>query len=166
MIEAIGQRGAAASARATGAANRSNPMDELAELMGISRRELMGELRNGSTLAEVAEARGVSRSELVDAIRTDLEVRGADPSLAESIADGSGPPLRPRSGDGLGGADVRARASEVLEPVAGVLQMSIDDLLALLEQGTSISGIASDKGVDPASLLAAMEQGLLVNASL
>lgn len=165
MIEAIGSHMTPNAAPAN-SAGRPDPMQGVAEMLGMSPRELMDQLRSGSSLTQVAEQRGVSRADLVEQVSTDLEIRfGADASaMAAKIVDRSGaPPARPRSGEGVEGVDFLTRASEVLEPVAEALQMSTESLLAQLEQGTSLTDIANEQGASSSSLIAALQQGLLVN---
>ena len=166
MIEAIGSCGMSNTA-AAGAANRPNPMQGVAELLGLSPSELMEKQRGGSTLAQVAEQQGVSRADLIQQVSHDLSIRfGADaPARAEQIVDRTGPPPgRPRSGTGVEGVDFAARASEMFAPVANALQMSTETLLEKLEQGTSLTDVANEQGTSLSSLLDAAQQGLLLNA--
>lgn len=130
-------------------------MDSAADLLGLSETELREELESGSTLAELAEQAGIEVSELKETMAAAIE-EVAPAQVAERMTaelDGviagnrgpQGPPPPPPD------------ASKALEDLASSLDMTSEDLLSAIEDGT-FAELLKSEGVET-------NRGLLIDSN-
>ncbi len=144
----------------------------VADLLGMTPREILAERRAGRSLAEIAAARGVDQATLLQTIiaaaRARLDQAVADGRLTRGQADAllnvvqqfapdqitraAGPRVGARAfrrPPGRAGAGPRA----LLRPVADLLGMTPQQILAERRAGRSLAEIAAARGVDQATLV-------------
>jgi hypothetical protein len=97
--------------------------DAVADELGMSKDDLLGELRGGTSLTEVAEAKGVSKDDLLatikEAVGTDAP-SGADlDDLATRIADHKGGPHRHHGPPPAPPADLTTKPGASLNDLLG-----------------------------------------------
>jgi len=63
-----------------------------------------------------------------------------------------------------GGGQIPDQMKKAMDPVAKLLGMSTDDLASKLQSGTSLSDLASQKGVSNSDLVEAIKSGMQQNA--
>lgn len=147
------------------------PLEIVADTLGMTREELLTELRAEKTVAEIAEEQGVERDTLVDALAEPLEEKVAelvegdylDDAQANAIVtllramidqrlDRTWTPPEPRNGGrdfGRGRFPNRPGAARIaLDIVADTLNMSQDDLLTELKEQKTVAEIAEEQSVE------------------
>jgi lambda repressor-like predicted transcriptional regulator len=135
-------------------------------------------VKSGKSLADIASSKGVSRDDHVATLKQAIQSNapaGAPPDFASHhddmvnrIVDHKGGVHgahhhRSQPADDVSGTDISAKADEVLSTIANQLNLSPDDLLTQLQQGTSLRDIAVQAGSDPTQLLDTIGRGLAVN---
>jgi uncharacterized protein (DUF433 family) len=159
--------------RRPGGPDPQTMMAPVAERLGMSVDDLQSALSGGTTLDQLATAKGVSHDDLLAAIKHGLEAaRPADApegasgvfdldAMAESIASGTPPPPPPggvhggRPPHGVNQAD-----TQTLDSIASLLDMTSDDLVGALADGTSLADLAAQHDVSASALLDAIGNGL------
>lgn len=122
-------------------------MDGAAEALGLSQTELRERLEAGNSLADIAGEVGVDTEELkaamVSAIEETAPADAVERMTAEidGMIEGTGPTRRPPPPP----PDVNP--SEALEELATAMDLSTQDLLAAIEDG-SFADLLKSEGVD------------------
>src|SRR3954454_9792050 len=112
-------------------------LDAAANAIGITAAELKTELESGKTIAEVATAHNVDVDTVIDAMVTEAtaDIRA---HITDLVNNG-----RPERG-------------EKLDAVTTALGMTPEELRTALESGKSIADVATDKGIDPQTVIDAL----------
>jgi hypothetical protein len=161
-------------------------MAPVADTLGMTTTELRTAMESGSTLQQLATSKGISHTDLVAAVKAGLEAARPDgasatgatsasagtaatgkvfdlDALAESIASGQ----RPEGPQGMPPSQqVHGRNSndqQSLDKLSSLLDMSSDDLVSALRNGTSLSDLASQHGVDANRLLDVLSSGMVMD---
>jgi uncharacterized protein YidB (DUF937 family) len=160
---------------------RSSPvMDGAANVLGMSSSDLRTAMQSGQSLSSIASSKGISQDTLIAAMATSIEQ--ANPTIsadqatkvATAIATrtpGSASPAPdPNSsvqGTGTTGAAKHHHGhhhhhavSAAMDSAAQTLGMSASDLSTSLQNGQSLSSIATSKGVSQTDLINAMATAL------
>lgn len=165
-----------------GGPNMDTVLAPVADLLGTTTANLQTSMRSGQTLDSLADAAGVSHDDLVAAITAGIDqdrstqgLGGATPTgevfdvsaIAEAMATGvapaggpSGPPPPPPV-HGVNSAD-----DDLLQSVASALDLSTDDLVSALMDGTSLSDLATRQGVSMTTVLDTLGRGMVVNTTM
>lgn len=145
-----------------------------AELLSMSVDELQAAKQSGTSLESIAADRGISRDDLLDALKEGIiaaKPEGA-PSiegtarldrLAESIAAGSGP----GRGDRPPPPPPPASSTETngqLDALASLLDMSTEDLVESLLDGTSLNELAEENNASFSAIVSELERGLVFDS--
>jgi lambda repressor-like predicted transcriptional regulator len=128
----------------------------VADLLGMTPDQIVAERQAGKSLAAIAAERGVDQPRLVQTITNSMVPRIQQFVSQMVTREGFGP----REGQGRGpraggqrGADVRQR---LLQPIADLLNMTPDQIVAERRAGKSLADVAAERGVDQATLLQAI----------
>jgi len=128
-------------------------MEVLADLTGLTMEEIAEEIGAGATIAQMAAANGSSTQEYVDAVVTEAEehlaAAVADERLTQEEADEKLAELTDRVTEEVNEAyPFRiGRRIQQTQALAEVLGLTVEDLAAAKEAGTSLSDLASQQGV-------------------
>ena len=147
----------------------------LAEALGMDSEEIVDALKDGKTVAELAEEKGLELGDLVDALVNpriatmkermlerfesgeDLPFHGDRFSFDKSFGGRFG--MMPRSG--MGG--MLGAGSDLLSEALG---MTTDELMAALEDGTTISELAEAQGVPLETLVDTLAEAMAEQMSV
>lgn len=131
---------------------RGPGLDAAATALGMSVDELKAALDGGKTIAQVASDRGVDVNTVIDAM-----VTSATGQLRQRITDfvNNGFPAGAPSEHGPGGGRAFGGGPR-LDAAASALGISATELRSALESGKTIAQVASDKGVDVNTVIAAV----------
>jgi hypothetical protein len=127
---------------------------EVAALLEMTPREILGELRTGATIEEIATEKGVPLSEIEAALaqpyRDRIAAQVADGVLTQAQADYLTTQAETRLNHFLTLTPRRALREPLLADLATVLEVSEADIIAQVEEGNSPAEIvlASGKGVE------------------
>lgn len=126
-------------------------LQAVAELLGMTPRELLIELRDGdTTVAAIAADQGTSVDEVVDAALADHEARMAelvaDGTLTQPQADFRTAEARERVTDMVTLPLPYGMAAEGLRTAAQTIGLSVDELIAGIEAGQTIAELAAANG--------------------
>ena len=169
----------------TGGAGRHNgsasPLDAAAKALGLSKKDLVDQLRSGQSLDDVATAQGVSHTDLAAAIKAgmpaDLAASPKADAMVESIISKKGLPARPEgppadaaatgsTTSGVLGSSLTDAQQSTLDALSDLLGLDPSSLLDSLRSGSSsLSDLISTKGVDQSSLAGILQDGLLFDAT-
>jgi uncharacterized protein YidB (DUF937 family) len=116
-----------------------------AEVLGITADELSAALEEGTTLDELAETAGVDVQDVLDAIREAMP--------APKDAPGQG-------GPGQDGSKDLKLTDDALEAAAAALGITVDELSAALEEGTTLEELAETAGVDIDDVMDAIREAM------
>lgn len=161
--------------------HRKDPMQAVTDLLGGDKKAIFGELRSGKSLDDIAKEKGVSHTDLTAAIAKGLP---ADESgKAEEIAATKGLPARPAGGrhhHGPPPADGNPSTSSAasgaltgstttgqqdrLDRLSSMLGTDAKTLLTQLSAGTTLTSLASAKGVDASKLTSVLQSGDLFDS--
>lgn len=124
-----------------------------ADTLGLTQDELRTQLRDGKTLAAIAEEQGVDTQALIDALVAQAEARldEAKDALPERIADlvENGVPARgDGEGRGPGGRGGFGGGPDV-QVLTEVLDLTAEEIRTALRDGTTLSALAEQQGVEP-----------------
>lgn len=123
---------------------------EVAALLEMTPREILGELRTGSTIEELAEEKGVPLSDiesaLLDPYRERIAAEVADGVLTQAQADYLTERTEERVNDFLTLSPRRALREPLLADLATVLGISETELVAQVEAGSSVAEIVAAGG--------------------
>lgn len=157
----------------------ADPMQAVADTLGMTTDELRQALEAGSTMNSLAETRGVSHDQLIAAIKqglppasdaTTTAVSGdiAADEAAESIAAGDMPkrPAGPPPSGARPPMGVNRPDTETADKVADLLGLSSDELFEALSAGTSLSDLVTDAGVTERQLLETMSNGMFFRVAM
>ncbi|MEM7117390.1 MAG: hypothetical protein AAF614_33470 [Chloroflexota bacterium] len=135
----------------------------VADAFGLTVEELEAAKEDG-TLRELAEAQGVDREAVKAAVQAYRETAVADAIAAGTITDEQGEQLLSHDGkcngkkQGRGGRLGRFVDREVVAAaIADTLGISVEDLQAAKEDGTSMEELAAENGVELEDIRAAIE---------
>ena len=161
---------------------RSSPvMDGAANVLGMSSSDLRTAMQSGQSLSSIASSKGISQDTLIAAMATSIEQ--ANPSIsvdqatkvATAIATrtpSSGGTQSPDPNSSVQGASATGAThghhghhrhhavSAAMDSAAQTLGMTTSDLTASLQNGQSLSSIATSKGVSQTDLINAMSTAL------
>ena len=87
--------------------------------------------------------------------------------MAEAMATGVGPaggPSGPPPSPPVHGEN--SADDDLLQSVASALDLSTDDLVSALMEGTSLSDLATGQGVSMTAILDALGRGMVVNTTM
>ena len=149
-----------------GGGQRGALVQAVADLLGMTPDQIRAERQGGKSLAAIAAERGVDQTTLVQTITNAMV-----PRIQEFVGrmvnrEGSGRPegLGPREGRGArgfrGGPWRGGPGRDLFQPIADLLGMTPDQIVAERRAGKSLADIAADRGVDQATLV----QAITVNA--
>jgi lambda repressor-like predicted transcriptional regulator len=128
----------------------------VADLLGMTPDQILAERQAGKSLAAIAAERGVDQSTLVQTI-TGAMIPRIQQFVSQMITrEGFGPREGQNRGPQAGGqrgADLRQR---LLQPIADLLNMTPDQIVAERRAGKSLADVAAERGVDQATLLQAV----------
>jgi lambda repressor-like predicted transcriptional regulator len=129
---------------------QAGPMIQtVADLLGLTPDQIRAERQAGKSLATIAAERGVDQATLVQAI-TGAMVARIQQSVAQMVTrEGVGP----REGRGPGPGPGAGARMAMLQPVADLLGLTPDQIIAERRAGKSLADIAAERGVDQATLL-------------
>ena len=143
------------------------PMTNTAQLLGLSTSQLSQDLQSGTTLNSLASQKGVSSSALIDGITSDLQTNAPQgaPTLsstqltqfATNIANGTAGAGRHHHHHGGGG-------SPPLNDTAQLLGLSTSQLSQDLQSGTTLSSLASQKGISSSAVVSSISSDLQADA--
>ena len=149
-------------------------LDTTAGLLGVSDRDLTGQLARGASLAGLADAAGIDRADLLAAVSADLPAGSAsdwdDPDLlaAQIVESGTSAPVeQPTQTFSVnpGVADAAALSLPELQAsihgaVATLMGTGTDDVAAATDAGYSLDDLADLTGTGRDDVLAAIRQAL------
>lgn len=178
-ISAISGTGCAGSMQRPPQLDPQQLLSPVADALGMSVSDVQSAMKDGATLQQLASAKGVSESELLDAVKDGLvaarpegapSIEGTSrlDEMAAAIVSGrgpggargpAGPPPPPPNG-------ANQADDQTLSDVASLLDMSTDDLLQSLLDGTSLRDLADQQGVSFASLRDAVGTGMVYDSKL
>lgn len=165
-----------------GGPNMDTVLSPVADLLGTTTANLQASMRSGQTLDSLAEAAGVSHDDLVAAITAGIDqdrsaqgIAATVPTgevfdvsaLAEAMATGVGPaggPSGPPPSPPVHGEN--SADDDLLQSVASALDLSTDDLVSALMEGTSLSDLATTQGVSMTTILDTLGRGMVVNTTM
>jgi hypothetical protein len=183
IVDAVGLAATANYAEST-MRRTPPPLTQTSKLLGLSTDELTTDLQSGKTLSSLANQKGVSSSMLVASVESDLKNNapaGSAPSssqlkqAASSLIQG-GHGRHHHGGGGISAlsllqgtsgsssTDATATSTSGLSNTATLLGLSGTQLASSLQSGTTLSSLASQKGVSSSDLLASVESDLKANA--
>jgi hypothetical protein len=125
---------------------RTDPMNSVAETLGMTTDELKAQLRSGRSLVEVATGGNGDHDRLVAAVKEGLAKDGVAGATRGQVA-------------GLGDADKANRLSDLLKVDAGELTGKVANAKELIE-------LMRNKGVDLGQLRSILSSGDLVDVSV
>lgn len=161
-------------------AQRTDPMNSVAETLGMTTDELKAQLRSGKSLVEVATDRNVEYDRLIAAIKEGLpKDRPADAtSVAERIATTRGVPTGapraertdrpggPPPGGGPRGQVAGLSDEEKTERLSQLLGVAAEDLTDKVANAKELVELLRDKGVDLGELRSILNNGDLVDVEV
>lgn len=136
--------------------HRGEGLSTAADALGMTVEELRTELRAGKSIADVAADQGVDVQTVVDALVADATERLEElqASLPERMTE-----LVNRTGwgehDGPRGGHHRARRI-ALDTAAEAIGISVDDLRAAMQDGSTIAEVATANGVEVQTVVDAL----------
>lgn len=141
-------------------------LKDVAELLGMTPRELLQALCDDTTIADLAGEKGVSTDEVVDAMVVNREGRTAGlvdrGLLSQAQADALNARARERAEDVVTLPYPYGMFGQGLETAAAAIDISVDELIAELETGKTVAEVAEDNGTTAEAvvdaLVAAKEQ--------
>jgi uncharacterized protein YidB (DUF937 family) len=157
---------------------RSSPvMDGAANVLGMSSSDLRTAMQSGQSLSSIASSKGISQDTLIAAMATSIEQ--ANPSIsadqatkvataiaARTPGSASQAPDPNSSVQGAGathghhGHHRHHAVSAAMDSAAQTLGTTTSDLATSLQNGQSLSSIATSKGVSQTDLINAMSTAL------
>lgn len=136
----------------------------VADALGLTVEELEAAKEDGTKLRELAEAQGVDMETVKAAVQAYRETAVADAIAAGTITDEQGEQLLSHDGkcngkkQGRGGRLGRFVDREVVAAaIADTLGISVEELQAAKEAGTSMEELAAENGVELEEIRAAIE---------
>ncbi len=143
------------------AGSRSDAFDAAAKALGTTTDELRQRLSDGkTTIADIAREKNIDVNTVIDAIaavqrdRIEDFVNNPLPTRDHTPGPGAGPGGAPGRGPGPGVGFGFGAVN--LDAAAKALGITTDELRTDLRKGTSIAGVAKDKGVAVDSVIDAM----------
>lgn len=161
--------------------HRGVAMDTITDLLGVTRGDVISNVRTGGTIAELAEENGSSGEAVVDALMAVADER-IDAALdAEKIDEERAAEIRakvlervtnlvfethdgprgPRGNPGIGNGEFR---NLIMDTVQESLDINRGQLVSHIRSGGTLTGLAEDNGSDgptlEADLVAAVSDGL------
>jgi uncharacterized protein YidB (DUF937 family) len=152
-------------------------MDGAANVLGMSSSDLRTAMQSGQSLSSIASSKGISRDTLIAAMATSIEQ--ANPSIsadqatkvataiaARTPGSASQAPDPNSSVQGAGatqghhGHHRHHAVSSAMDSAAQLLGTTTSDLATSLQNGQSLSSIATSKGVNQSDLINAMSTAL------
>ena len=159
----------AVEAQASTGETKVSPLAVAADALGMTEAELRTELEAGKSIAQVAEAKNVDIEKVIDALVAErkehiaahvaegkLTQEQADKLLADvetrvtEMVNKTGLPMKGGKG-GPGGGDHRGKGGHIRaasEDLAGVLNLSVEELRTQLQSGKSLAAIAEAQNVE------------------
>ncbi|MCZ7572240.1 MAG: hypothetical protein M5U01_27115 [Ardenticatenaceae bacterium] len=169
LVLGVAGVGAVAAAGPGGPRGHGAPiagLKKVADLLGMTPREMLQGLCDNKTIADLASEKNVSTDAVVDAIVAGREARTAEwvksGLLTQAQADAINARGRTRAEDIVTLPLPYGMFGEGLKTAAGTIGISVDDLIGELEAGKSVAEVAAANGktaqavVD--ALVAAKEQ--------
>jgi hypothetical protein len=149
-------------------------VEAVAELLDMTPRTILTELRAGRTIADLAEEQGVALSEVESALtapyRERIAAQVSDGTLTQAQADYLISRADSRATAFLTLSPRRALREPLLQDMATVLEIDVDTLITRLESGTTLAVIVaeSDKGIETviAELVASKDADLTERVTL
>ena len=145
-----------------GGGQRGAMVQAVADLLGMTPDQIRAERQGGKSLAAIAAERGVDQTTLVQTI-TNAMVPRIQQFVGRMVnRDGTGRPdgLGPREGRGArgfrGGPGQGGPGQGLFQPIADLLGMTPDQVVAERRAGKSLADIAAARGVDQATLVQAI----------
>jgi lambda repressor-like predicted transcriptional regulator len=140
---------------------RGAMMQPVADLLGMTPDQIRAERQAGKSLAAIAAERGVDQTTLVQTI-TNAMVPRIQQFVGRMVnREGFGRPegRGPREGRGPGsfrGGPDGGPGQRLFQPVADLLGMTPDQVVAERRAGKSLAAIAAERGVDQTTLVQAI----------
>ncbi len=147
-----------------------NIIEAAASALGMTADELKAELQTGKSILDVASEKGVDAATLTAdvtaAAKADVASKLAAGEITQEQADAATAEVDEHIADALagvrpegghGGMDMRGGHGgqfNIIEAAASALGMTTDEMKTELQSGKSILDVASEKGVDAATLTA------------
>ena len=148
----------------------SSLVDATAEVTGLTVEDVIAALQEGQTFAQIAEEAGMAPQAIVDAFLTDREAALDDAvadgrltqeqadqmleEMAERISERLEQPWTPHPSkrgqmDGRGGM----RGSSLVDATAEVTGLTVEDVIAALQEGQTFAQIAEEAGMAPQAIV-------------
>ena len=161
------------------------PLDAAAKALGLSKDDLISQLKSGKSLDDIATAQGVSHDTLAAAIKADMPSDLASSAnvdtLIDKITSKKGMPDRPQgpppatdststsstssTGTGVYGSSLTDDQKNTLQALSSLLGTDSDSLLTSLQNGTSLSDLLTAGNVDQTAVAQVLQNGLLFDAT-
>jgi hypothetical protein len=165
-------------------------LDTAAKALGLSKDDLVSQLKSGKSLDDVAAAQGVSHDDLAAALKAKMppELAASDQAndLIDAITSKKGMPTRAARGlqgpppgtappgtqptdnsSGVLGSTLTEAQQTTLDKLSSLLGTDSAGLLDSLRSGSSnLSDLISAKGVNQDSLASILQDGLLFDAKV
>jgi uncharacterized protein YidB (DUF937 family) len=130
-------------------------MDGAANVLGMSSSDLRTAMQSGQSLSSIASSKGINQDTLIAAMATSIEQ--ANPSISVDQATKVATAIATHGHHGHHRHDA---VSAAMDSAAQTLGMTTSDLTSSLQNGQSLSSIATSKGVSQTDLINAMSTAL------
>ncbi|BCY07415.1 hypothetical protein [Actinoplanes sp. L3-i22] len=128
---------------------QDDPMDKIAETLGLSKDALKDQLTNGKSLNDVATGQSVGHEDLIAAIKSGMPSSTAiTDDVAEKIAAQQSQGTPPPPPGGPRGENAGLQDSGKLKQVSDMLDMDSQDVTKAATSASSLVSLLQDKGVD------------------